>query len=386
MTFPLRVFRDLTCALLLCAAGAQLTAAQAAPAQATPAHATPAGPHFWDKPLDPAIFQQRVEDRLARAQKSIDQLLAVTGTRTVENTLAPYDDAVEQLDTSGEQSGLMQIVSPDAAIRDSAQAMVQKASAAGTALSLNPAVYHALAAVDASHADAATQYYLKRTLLEFRLSGVDKDDATRAKIRALSDDITKLSSQFGRNIQESQLKVVVKNASELAGLPADFIAGHKPAADGSITLTSDSPDVIPVLKFASSSDLRHRRIYLAYNNRAYPQNFAVLAELLQKREELANILGYKHWSDMNAADKMAVSSQNITHFIDQIDAASRQPAEREYQMLLALARKDQPGWPPYPCRTASIISSSCAKPRLISIRSPLALIFPTIACSKACST
>jgi thimet oligopeptidase len=260
----------------------------------------------------------------------------------VENTLALYDDAVEQIDTTGNQSGLMQIVSPDAAIRDRAQAMIQKASAAGTALSLNTAVYQALSSMDVSAVDPATQYYVKRTLLEFRLSGVDKDEATRAKIRSLNDDIIKLASQFQRNIQESQLKVTVKDPAELAGLPADFIARHKPAADGAITLTSDSPDVIPVLKFATNPDLRHR-VYLAYNNRAYPQNSPALTDLLKKRDELANLLGYKHWSDLNAADKMAGNSQTISHFIDQIDAASRPSADREYQMLLALARKDQPG-------------------------------------------
>ena len=59
----------------------------------------------------------------------------------------------------------------------------------------------------------------------------------------------------------------MKDRAELDGLPDDFIALHKPAADGNITLTSDSPDVIPVLKFAKNADLR-RRIFLAYNDRA----------------------------------------------------------------------------------------------------------------------
>ncbi len=182
---------------------------------------------------------------------------------------------------------------------------------------------------------------MKRTLLEFRLAGVDKDDATRARIQALNDDITKLSTEFERNIQDSQIKVTVKNRAELAGLPEDYINLHKPAADGNITLTSDSPDVIPVLKFAKSAELR-RRMYVAYNDRAYPQNISILAGLLKKREELANVLGYPHWSDLNAADKMAVTSQNISSFIGQIDAASRPVADREYKMLLEVARKEQP--------------------------------------------
>jgi thimet oligopeptidase len=299
------------------------------------------GSHLWDKPLDPEVFEKRVNEQLNRAQKSIDQLLAVKGPRTIENTLAPFDDAIEELDTAGYQSGVMQSVSPEAKVRDRAQAMVQKVSAVVTAFSLNPAIFHALADLDVSKADPATQYYVKRTLLEFRLAGVDKDDATRARIQSLNDDIAKLSTQFQRNTQDSQLKVIVKNRAELDGLPEDYINLHKPAADGSITLTSDSPDVNPVLKFANSADLR-RRMYLAYNNRAYPQNITVLADLLKKREELANTLGYKHWSDLNAADKMAVDSQTISQFIDKIDAASRPIADREYQMLLALARKQNP--------------------------------------------
>ncbi len=305
------------------------------------AQTTPYGPHVWDKPVDPAVFEKRINEQLDLARKSIDQLLAVKGARTIQNTLEPYDQAVEALDTAGYQSYAMQIVNPNAAVRDRAQAMVQKVSAAATTLALNQSLYHALATLDVSKADSATQYYVKRTLLEFRLAGVDKDDATRARIKTLNDEITKYASQFERNLAESQLKVVVKDPKELDGLPEDFIKAHKPAADGTITLTSDSPDVTPVLKFCRNADLR-KRIFLAYNNRAYPQNIAVLADLLQKREELANLFGYKHWADMNAADKMAENSQNIAKFIGEIDAASKTAAEREYKMLLASAQKQDP--------------------------------------------
>ena len=331
MTFHLRICRHLACLALLFAAISQSAFAQAATF----------GPHLWDRPLDPSILDKRVTEQLEAAQKSISQLLAVKGPRTIENTLAPYDDAIAKFDLAFGQSTVMQAVSPDAKVRDRAQAVVQKVSAANTAVSLNPGIFHALSDLDVSKADPATKYYVKRTLLEFHLSGVDKDDATRARIQSLNDDIIKLSTQFERNTQDSQLKVVVKSRAELDGLPEDYIDLHKPAADGSITLTSDAPDVTPVLNFASSADLR-KRMYLAYGNRAYPQNMPVLADLLKKREELANLLGYKHWADANAADKTAVNSQNITRFIDQMDAASRSAADREYQMLLALARKQHP--------------------------------------------
>jgi thimet oligopeptidase len=296
------------------------------------------GPHVWDKPVDPATFEKRIDEQLDVAKKSVDQLLAVKGARTIENTLVPYDNAVRALDTAGYQSGLMQIVNPDAAIRDKAQAMVQKVSTVATQFALNQALYKAMAELDVSKADPATKYYVQRTLLEFKLSGVDKDDATRARVQSINDDITKYASQFSRNLADSRLTVVVKDPKELDGLPDDYIKAHKPAADGSITLTSDSPDVTPVLKFSKSAGLR-KRMFLAYNNRAFPQNVAVLADLLKKRQELADVLGYQHWADVNAADKMAVNSANISKFITEIDVASKPAAEREYKMLLALAQK-----------------------------------------------
>ena len=82
--------------------------------------------------------------------------------------------------------------------------MLTKASAAQTAIALNHEVYDALAAIDVSQADAATHYYVKRQLLEFRLAGVDKDDATRARLKKLNDQATEQQSMFDRNISDGQ--------------------------------------------------------------------------------------------------------------------------------------------------------------------------------------
>ncbi len=152
-----------------------------------------------------------------------------------------------------------------AALRDKGRALTAKISSAYTELSLNPKVYAALAAVPLPTNDPPTRHYLERTLLEYRLAGVDKDDATRAKIRALNDKITDLRFKFGRNVADGTLKIAATRA-ELDGLPADYINLHKPAADGTYTLTTEQPDVMPVLTFAKSPDLR-RRMFLAYNTR-----------------------------------------------------------------------------------------------------------------------
>ena len=295
-------------------------------------------PTIWSSKPDVAAFEKIENRRLDAAQRFIDKILAVKGPKTVDNTLANYDEAISELNAAIYFSSLMEAVHPDAAFRDHATAMTRKVSAAQTALSLNGGVYRALAAVPTAQSDSATQYYLRRQLLEFRLAGVDKDDAIRARLKVLNDELTEQQSAFDRNINDAQKEVQVSDASELAGMPQDYIDGHKPDKDGVIHISTNYPDYIPAMNFLVSDALR-RRLYLAFNTRAYPQNRDVLMKMLQTRYEIASTLGYRSWADYNAADKMIVSGAHIAEFIRDLDAAVRPVADREFQMLLAEKRK-----------------------------------------------
>jgi thimet oligopeptidase len=298
-------------------------------------------PTIWAAKPDVAAFEKIESDRLAAAQRSVDTLLAASGTRTVENTLAPLDEAFRQINSAAYFAGLMEQVHPDATYRDHATAMLTKASAAQTAIALNHEVYNALAALDLSKSDAATRYYVERQLLEFRLAGVDKDDATRARLKKLNDQASEQQSMFDRNISDGQ-NVVEADPSELDGLPQDYIDRHKPGADGKVRITTDYPDSLPVFNFAKSDDLR-RRVTVAFGTRAYPKNQEVLTNLMKTRYEIATLLGYPSWADYNAADKMIAKGHNIAEFIQQVNEASRPLAQKEFEMLLAEKQKTIPG-------------------------------------------
>jgi thimet oligopeptidase len=295
---------------------------------------------IWSSKPDAPAFEKIVNDRLASAQKSVEQIVSVKGKRTIENTLAPFDEAVRQINAAAYLSGLMQQVHPDAGFRDKATEMVRAASAAQTALALNHDVYEALAALNVSNADDATRYYVKRQLLEFRLAGVDKDEATRAQLKKLNDDLTEEQSTFDRNISDDQKKVEA-TAEELDGLPQDYLDHHKPDADGKIYITTNYPDFGPAITFAKSDDLR-KRLSLAFNTRAYPKNRDVLQSMMKTRDQIATLLGYSSWADYNAADKMIRSGSKIGDFINEVDAAARPFAQKEFAMLLAEKQKSEP--------------------------------------------
>ena len=285
-----------------------------------------------------------VSARLAAHESALAALLAVAGARTPENSLRHFDAAIEQLSLAGAQAGILNSVAADKAVRDQAQMEAQRVAMAGSALSLNRAVYDALVAISLDGASAATKHYVGRTLLGYRLSGVDKDEATRDRLHALHDKATQLSLAFSRNIQEGG-KTVEAAPEELEGLPADYIARH-PAQKGKsgaerVTLTTDPPDMMPVMTFAASAELR-KKMFLAYNTRAYPANRQLLLDLLATRQEIASVLGFRSWADLATADQMMESAANVRTFLAKLDEASREGARDEHAQVLAFARDRQP--------------------------------------------
>ena len=279
--------------------------------------------------------------RLAAHETSLAALLAVEGPRTPENSLRLFDEAIEQFSLAGAQAGVLNSVAADKAVRDQAQLEAQRVAMAGSALSLNRQVYDALSAIDLEGSSAATKHFVQRTLLSYRLAGVDKDQATRDHLQALHEKATRLSLDFSRNIQEGG-KTIEATPAELDGLPPDYIARHQPDAEGRVTLTTDQPDMQPAMTFASSAALRER-MFLAYNTRAYPANQQILLDLLSTRQEIATVLGFRSWADLATADQMMGSAANVRTFLAKLDEASREGARREHELIVDFTRQRQPG-------------------------------------------
>ena len=282
-----------------------------------------------------------VSARLAAHEAALATLLAIDVPRTPENTLRLYDAALEQLSLAGAQAGVLNSVAADKAVRDQAQLEAQRVAMAGSALSLNRGVYDALAAMMIDHSNPATKHYVERTLLSYRLAGVDKDELIREHLKKLHERATLLSLQFSRNIQEGG-KTITTTQAELDGLPQDYLDRHQPNAEGQIVLSTDQPDMQPVMTFASNDALRHR-MFLAYYTRAYPANKELLEQLLAVRQEIASILGFRSWADLATADQMMGSAANVRTFLKKLDEASRDGAAREVAQVMEFARQRRPG-------------------------------------------
>jgi thimet oligopeptidase len=77
----------------------------------------------------------------------------------------------------------------------------------------------------------------------------------------------------------------------LKGLPEEYIKNRVVDDNGQIEISTRYPDLIPVLSYAENDDIK-KRLWFAFWQRAYPENVTVAEELLQKRFEYAQLLGY----------------------------------------------------------------------------------------------
>ncbi len=327
--------------ILLCLVGVSCAGhlgAQAPSAAADPGTNAP----FFSGVTDAESLTRLVNQRLAAAREMLARLTSATGPRTAEPTLRTYDNIQVHIDAAKGLTSAVRQLHPDVAMRTAAETLAQAVDGFETELALNPAAYGALAGIRTSGAAADLTRYLKLELDDYRREGVDKDAATRAKVSELRDRIVRLRQEFDRNVRDGARTLSVADATELAGLPPDFIAAHKPRPDGTIALTTSASDLQPVMLYARSDDLR-RRMLLESQNIAYPANLAVLQRTIETRAELAHLLGFKDWAAFDLSDRMAATPRNAAAFIDRVVAASATKANADYQLILGRKRQDRPG-------------------------------------------
>lgn len=274
------------------------------------------------------------------ARKVLDQILSVKGGRTPENTLQPFNALAIHLDNAAAAASLYSGVHPDETVRTAGEDCMREVVKFQTDLSLNRELYEAFQALDATGLDPLAKRVVDKTLRDFRRSGVDKDDATRERLKQLADRAVELGQTFDRNIRDDVRKVKLDPA-QLAGLPKDYIDAHPIGDDGKVTITTDYPDYIPFRTYARDGAAR-MALYKEFLNRGWPANDQVMKDLLAVRQEQARLLGYADYADYQLEDKMIGSGKKAREFIDQVAKIALKRAKKDYAALLARKKKDDP--------------------------------------------
>ena len=299
------------------------------------------------------------------------------------DTFRQFDDLSMVLAAAGRDAGLVAATSPDEAIRSAARQCMARVAQSEDAVQLSRILHDRLQAIPqaARNADPETRHVLARTLSRFDRAGVSRDAPTRERIATVSQAITALEIRFAENIANGR-RTVTAEPSELDGLPADYIAAHKPGADGRVVISTDYPDLPPVLTYARSDALR-RRLYEANSNRAYPENDVVLGELIAQRDALAGLLGRPDFATLQLEDAMLQSPATVQTFLEELLRAGDALARRDDARMLERLRQEQPDAVAVPLWSDAYLTQAIKKSSATSTRRRCGATSPTTTCVTA---
>ena len=131
--------------------------------------------------------------------------------------------------------------------------------------------------------------------------------------------------------------------------PADVVetarlAAEKDGREG-WKLTLHMPCYLPVMQYADYHPLRER-MYRAFVTRASEfgrpewDNTPLIAAILDKRAEVASLLGFGTYAGVSLATKMAGSPGEVIAFLEDLAARARPFAERDMAEVVEFARRE----------------------------------------------
>jgi oligopeptidase A len=308
-------------------------------------------PRFADfKPqyVTPAIEQLLAENRALIKRISSDAVPA-----SWHAFVEPFEDAHERLARAWGQVGHLNAVMNSAELRETYNANLPKVTQYYSELSQNPELFRKFKLLHASAEFAgltpAQRRIIENELRDFRLGGAELSADNKTRFMAIRERLSQLSSQFSDNLLDATNAFAhyVTAERELAGIPDDVLQAAREAAQAEgktgWKFTLHAPSYLPVLQYAENRALREL-MYRAYVTRAAEfgkpewDNTPLIAEIVQLRRELAQLLGFSNYAEYSLEPKMAESPQQVLDFLNQLAQRARPYAERDLQEVADFAR------------------------------------------------
>lgn len=299
-----------------------------------------------------AVLQILVENRAALAE------LVQQDNPTWDSLMLPLAQMDNRLSLAFSPiSHLHSVLSTDE-WREAYEAVLPALSEYGADMAQHKPLYEAVKRLRDSAAFeqlSATQQKIIRDQIEgFERSGVGLPDAEKARFKSYSLRLSELSTQFSNHVLDATNAwhlLLPEGDVRLKGLPESALALMQALAaqheQTGYRLTLDAPVVIPVLSYADERSLRET-VYRAYNARASEltdnaqfDNAAIIAEILQIRQQMAELLGYADYASLSTADnKMAQYPAKVHDFLQDLVSKSKAAGEAEMQALREFAAQE----------------------------------------------
>jgi len=301
--------------------------------------------------IRPEHVEPAIDALLAKARATIDEVLDVNGDPTWASVIEAITTVENDLERAWNPVSHLNSVMNSDALREAYNACLGKLTNYSTERGQNERLFAAYQSIyERETLDEEQRKVLENALRDFRLSGVDLPPEERARFRAISEELSSLSSTFQNHVLDAtnQWSKHLTDSDALAGLPSSAVDLARQTAtqrglDGFV-LTLEFPSYLPVMTYAEDRALR-QEVYTAFNTRSSDQgpqagqfdNTEIMERILALRHERARLLGFANFAEQSLATKMARSTDEVLEFLRDLGERSRVQAETELAELRVFA-------------------------------------------------
>jgi len=233
---------------------------------------------------------------------------------TAESVLDAWDRVAIGLEDAYGPISLLNSVHPDPAVRDAADRALIEESVFMTELFQNEQLYDHVRRVTPS---TGAQKQLQKDLLEaFEDSGVALPPEKRQRFKDISERLTELAQEFGKNIRENKT-VLHFTPEECEGLPQAYMERVPRDGEGNVVVGFDYPDYLPFMMNGANEAAR-KRYYIANANRGTARNLEILDEIVALRKEIADLYGVASYAHYVTKRRMVENPETVSRFLDEV--------------------------------------------------------------------
>ena len=301
--------------------------------------------------IEPAITQL-----LEEARTVVKKHLQATTEYTWENLIEPLENAEDKLNKAWSPVSHMNAVVNTDELRLAYNACLPKLSDYSTEMGQNEQLFNAYKVIADSNEfatlDSVQKKIIQNALRDFRLSGVDLDNEKKQRYKEISQELSRLASNYEENLMDATnaWSKVIRNEQDLAGLPASALAQAKQTAESQDQdgwmITLQFPSYQAIMTYADDRELR-REHYEAYATRASDQasdneqwdNSLLMEQILALRHEKAQLLGFENYAELSLATKMAKQPEEVMNFLEDLADKSWRQARKDFADLQSFAKQ-----------------------------------------------
>lgn len=292
--------------------------------------------------LEATQIVKLAEELIARSQKIHDVVASVPIQKvTYENVIAPLAKLEAEEFALIQSCKFPRLISASKEVCQASSHAEKMLDAHKLKCSMRVDVYLVVKALSNKksilHPEA--QRYIDRMVRGYERKGLHLRAELREEAERLNARIGELCNVFQNNVNEEDSSLSFA-AEELAGMHSNFIKSLNTGDAGRLKVTLKPPHYFPIMEHCKIRSTR-LAVAAARYQRCMKENTPILEKVLELRQKLAHLLGYKNWADYSLEFTMAKRPEKVNEFQERMLQQITPIAYKEMKLLQDLKEEEE---------------------------------------------